>query len=207
MAKDTVSLALADQLRPEVIAMSGNIDAMMTGNSDYLTPNPTLLALKAARDAEVAATQNVLALESELAQARVIEDLCIGTHDGLLTQMGSYAENITNYDGAKLTGGGFPLAKQPAPIGELPAPVGLETVAGPSPGLVTGKCKRVVGGKTYVAEWSSSPSGPWTRFYTGTKARWETYEMTSGAICYFRMAAIGAAGQSPWSDISEKRAP
>ena len=75
------------------------------------------------------------------------------------------------------------------------------------PGTSELSWKRVYGASSHVGQWALSPSGPWTTFYMGSKARCPGTGLTSGTLYYFRVAAIGAAGQTPWSDISEKRAP
>jgi len=115
--------------------------------------------------------------------------------------------NVTGGDGAKLEGGGFPLERPRTPVGPLPAPTGLAAKAGAAPGTSACKWKRGRGDRSYIAQCATSPAGPWTTFYVGTKANCLAENLTSGTLYYFHVAAVGAAGQSPWSDISEKRAP
>jgi hypothetical protein len=202
-----VCLGIAQKLRPEVIAMSGNITEMMTTNVNFPDAAPEIAPVTTAREAEVAGAANILNLESQLAEARATQFVLETTHNTALTNLASWAQSTVSGNGPKLESGGFPLERPRLPIGPLPAPINIRSVAGDTPGTSKVSCKGVTGGKTYIGQCALAPVGPWTTFYTGTKPRCLATDLTSGTVYYFRMAVIGAAGQSPWSDISEKRAP
>jgi hypothetical protein len=202
-----VCLAIAQKLRPEVIAMSGNITEMMTPNVNFPDSTPRIGPVTAAREAEEAGAANILNLESQLSEARSGQLVLEATHNTALTNLASWAQSTVSGNGPKLESGGFPLERPRLPIGPLPAPINIRSVAGDAPGTCKVSCKAVPGGKFYIAECALAPVGPWTQFYSGTKVRCLATELTSGTVYYFRMAVSGAAGQSPWSDISEKRAP
>ncbi len=62
------------------------------------------------------------------------------------------------------------------------------------------------GVQTYVAQHSTSPSGPWTECYLGNASSCTVTGLTSGTQYWFQVRAIGAAGPSAWSDLATKRA-
>ena len=62
------------------------------------------------------------------------------------------------------------------------------------------------GSKTFKAQCATSVDGPWTTIYEGTRARCTATGLVSGQLYWFRVAALGTAGQSDWSDPVPKRA-
>jgi hypothetical protein len=143
-------------------------------------------------------------LETALAAKRNELGMTAVSLDEALTALASYAENVTT-DAAELASAGFPLAREPQPVGVLPAPSNLIVV----PGQVGGcdlRWSRDRGTKTFIGEYAPAPEGPWTTIYNGTRARCTASGLTSGQQYWFRVAAIGSAGQSDWSNPVPKRA-
>ena len=50
-------------------------------------------------------------------------------------------------------------------------------------------------------------TGPWTHAKTVVKSSATVDNLTSGQRVWFRVAAVGAAGQGPWSDLATKIVP
>jgi chitodextrinase len=66
----------------------------------------------------------------------------------------------------------------------------------------------VRGAYTYIVE--KAPDAPvltWQPALTTTKSKVAVNTMTSGSKYWFRVAAVGTAGQGPWSDAISKYAP
>ena len=187
--------------------MSENITDLVSTSPNFPDAAPRAALVTAARSAEVAGAASILSLESQLAAARTRQLGLESDHNTELTSLASWAQGVVSGNGTKLEGAGFPLERPRLPIGPLPAPVNIRSVAGEEPGTADLSCKAVRGGKTYLAQCALAPVGPWNTIYTGTKPRCLATDLTSGTVYYFRFAVVGAAGQSPWSDISEKRAP
>jgi hypothetical protein len=203
-----VALNLESMNPEQKVNFSSNVNTQISSQGpDFPGSAQVLLDLTTARTALSDAIAAELAAETQLAVARMDLALADKAHDLQLKVTATFAEQVTNFDGAKLESGGFTLAKPPLPIGPLPAPINLRSVAGAMPGTATVSSKAVRGGKTYQAQCAPAASGPWTDVYNGTRPRFLATGLTSGVLYYFRMAVTGAAGQSPWSDISEKRAP
>ena len=204
MAK--IALGLAKRAVDSLLPLAQNIISSMTGNANYTTPIPPLADVTAKRTGLLNKHAEVLALSTQLGSAQVEMRMLMDELGQMLSDLGGYAESVTSGDRAKLESGGFPIARVPQPIGPLPAPASLASSTGVMEGTALCRWKAVRGAKSYVAECASAPAGPWTEFYTGTKPRCTAAGLTSGQIYFFRVAAVGAAGQGPWSDISEKRA-
>lgn len=202
-----IALHLKEKSINEKIDLSSNISVQVAAHAaDFLGYAPVIEALDMARDLLVARGAGVLAAESQLALARSQEEEADRAHDLQLDVTAAFAEQVTKYDGSKMEGGGFPLAKLPAPVGALSAPANLRARLGAFPGTTDLECEPVHGAVSYVAECATVATGPFTRIYEGTRTKFIATGMDSGGLYYFRMKAIGAAGSSPWSDITEKRA-
>jgi Fibronectin type III domain len=69
-------------------------------------------------------------------------------------------------------------------------------------------CDPVKGTQTYVVECREHVDGnAWQQAKLSTKSRNDIAGLVSGKTYAFRIAAIGAAGQSPWSDEAVCMAP
>jgi hypothetical protein len=203
-----VALNLENYTAEGKIAFSANVGAQITLNAaNFQGGGPILTALEDKRTTFADTLAAELAAESAWTLARAMRVMAEEQHDLQLKVTATFAEQVTGFDGPKLESGGFTLAKAPTPIGPLPAPIHVRSLAGDAPGSADISCKSVNGGKTYQGQCAPSPTGPWTDVYNGTRARFTATGLTSGTLYYFRMAVTGAAGQSPWSDITEKRAP
>jgi hypothetical protein len=68
---------------------------------------------------------------------------------------------------------------------------------------------RVRGAGSYLVQKSQTPDTPgsWQQAAISTKSSCTVTGLTSGQHYWFRVAAIGAAGQGPWSDQADKQAP
>ena len=203
-----IALFLEEKRVPQKIAFSLNADTQMTENAAYYPGLASVLGpLGNARDGLSSANADVLALKSQLVTAEQVLGLADKAHDIQLNVTASFVEQVTLFNDMKMEAGGFTLAKTPEPIGLLPAPGNIRTKPGVMPGTTNFAWKRDTGAKSFIAQRALDPAGPWETFYLGTKASCIAPGLTSGVLNYFRVAAIGSAGQSPWSDISESRAP
>lgn len=187
--------------------MSENITNLVSTNPNFPDAAERADLVTTARAAEAAGAASILSLESQLAAARNRQLTLETAHNVELISLASWAQGIVSGNGTKLEGAGFPLERPRLPIGPLPAPVNIRSAAGEEPGTADLSCKAVRGGKSYLTQCASAPVGPWHTIYTGTKPRCLATDLTSGTVYYFRFAVVGAAGQSPWSDITERRAP
>jgi len=94
-------------------------------------------------------------------------------------------------------------------VGPLPRPENVKAKMTEYPGVIKVSCAAVNGTQTYIYECRlhDEPNQAWAQAKLSTKSREEIPGLVSGKNYAFRVAAIGAAGQSPWSDEAVCMAP
>ena len=200
------ALQLSKKSLDEKLVMCQALETNLTGNANVPTPAPTIAALTAKRTAIVAkrnavatARDSVLTLENDLANLET--DL-----EGMLTTEAATIISATAGDKAKMLTTGLPIKGDASPVGPMPAPQNLAARGGDLEGTVDINWDPVSGSSSYLGEYSTSPTGPWTQFYAGTTSSTTATGLVSGTIYYLRVRAVGAKGPGPWSDIAQKRA-
>ncbi|MEK7780158.1 MAG: fibronectin type III domain-containing protein [Verrucomicrobiota bacterium] len=112
-----------------------------------------------------------------------------------------YVESKSDGDKAKIESAGFSVRNPPAPIGQLPAPTDLQVVASEFAGSADLNWKSGRGSRAFTIERAEdAPVPEYEVIGTSTKKYASFNSMVSGKKYWFRVAAIGAAGQSAWSD-------
>ena len=211
MAK--VKLDLNTQKPLEVLAASStHIAALATpeGLAAYPTPAPTVADFLITHNGLSTAINLVSSLEGQLAAARAALPVAVETHMVNLRARATYVENASDGDPALIPLSGFAVAGTPGtPIGPLPRPENVKAAMGKFPGVIRVSCDRIKGTQTYVTECRlhDEPNQTWQQAKLSTKSRNDIGGLISGKNYGFRMAAIGAAGQSPWSDEAVSMAP
>ena len=93
--------------------------------------------------------------------------------------------------------------KSPA-VGPLAAPINLHVSTGDFPGTSDAHADRVHGATGYAWRHNTDPNNlaTWVNGPSTTKSSTTHIGLLSGTKYYHQTAAIGSAGQSPWSDIA-----
>ena len=96
-----------------------------------------------------------------------------------------------------------------APIGTPQRPESIKATEGLKNGSVDLKWKAVRGARSYVVRITATvaDASSWKQVLVVTKAAATIEGLTSGTLYWFQVAAVGAAGQGPWSDPATKVAP
>lgn len=103
---------------------------------------------------------------------------------------------------------GFALRAAPSPIGPLPAPLDLLAVMADNPGEMKLTWAPVRGAKVYEVDCKEhTDAAPWERVKSITRSKMTVTGLESGKTYAFRVRAVGAAGEGPWSDETVKMAP
>ncbi len=206
MAK--VKLNLRFRTDAELLTFSQQHIAAMTGNANYATPMPTAPNYLAAHDAFKSAL-DAAALAAETAkQKTTLKDTARTVLEANLTQRGGYVELTSLGDEAKILSANLPVRDLPAPVGAMPAPVDFLATMGDTPGEMDLVWTRVRGAKTYLVQHSHNVTPRvWTQKAVVTTSKATVTGCTPGELCVFRVAAVGSAGQGPWSDESVKMSP
>lgn len=93
--------------------------------------------------------------------------------------------------------------------GDLPAPSNLSASAGDHEGEIDLHWDKVARARSYVVEQSPDPPADttWSNSAVVVKSQATIEGLTSGKKYWFRVAAVGASGQSGWSNPAAKIAP
>lgn len=211
MAK--VKLDLDDSKPQEVFnASTAHIAAMATPEGAALFPNPEPAAEEYLITHQALGTglNLVTSLEGQLAAARAALPGLVEAHKVNMRARGFYVETKTEGDPALIPISGFAVkAPTSVPIGPLPRPQGVKAQMGTYPGQIKVSCTAIKGTQSYLYECRPhEESGQaWQQVKVSTKSRVEIEGLISGKRYAFRIAAVGAAGQSPWSDEAVSMAP
>lgn len=194
---------------PDKIQFARQVVLDMTGNANFTTPAPTLASTTTAATALETAFNNAETARQVAKSKTAIMEAANLALNVLLMQLGNYVENTSGGDTAKIESSGYSVRNVPStPIGDLPAPSGVSVVPSESSGTVDMKWITVRGARSYIVERAlDAATLVWTPALSTTKAKGEVNTMTSGQKYWFRVAAVGAAGQGAWSAEISKYAP
>lgn len=173
----------------------------LTGNPNFPTPNPAPAALTAGADALESAYNEAQAARLVSKSKTAVQDEQSAAMNLLVAQLASYVDNASGGDAEKIESAGFGVRATPTPIGELPAPTDVQVLPSEHSGSADVSWSPLRGAKAYIIERApEAPNLSWGVIGTSTKSRTSLNSMASGNRYWFRVAAVGAAGQSAWSD-------
>ena len=204
-----VKLSLKNMIVTEKVQFARQIVTSMTGNASFANPEPPLAGVSdAANNLEAAFNAANLARQNAIEKTSLMDDADTAL-DNILTKLGNYVDSTSDGDEAKILSAGISVKGKPVPIGALPQPTALAATAGDMDGEIDLAWDKVYGSKSYVVKYSADPITPtgWKSGGVSTKSNKSILSLQSGVKYWFRVAAVGAAGQGPWSDPATKYAP
>src|SRR5207249_3872789 len=98
-----------------------------------------------------------------------------------------------------LTSSGFDPWRAPSPSGTLPPPENPRLSANGMSGELVLRFKRVKNASNYTVQTSENSDGPWLAGEVSNTCTVTIADLTPGQVCWVRVCANGAAGQSPWA--------
>jgi hypothetical protein len=206
MAK--VKLDLRGKTDADLVALANAHIAAMTGNANFTTPVPAVVAFGTAVTNMSNALAALAAARTAVATAMTNKETTRDALEDLLTQRGSYVELTSAGDEAKIESAGFSVRGTPAPVGPLPAPGNLVSTTGDNEGEIDLAWNPVRGASSYEVECMiNTPPGSWQAVKTVTASRLAVTALTPGTVYGFRVRAVGAAGPGAWSDQNIRRSP
>jgi len=125
----------------------------------------------------------------------------------LVTRVGLYVENTSEGDEAKIESAGMDVKAAGGSSGPPDVPHALSAIAGDMEGEIDLQWEPVTKAKSYIIQQSNDPPGTWSQAGVITKSKYSVLNLTSGDKYWFRVAAVGTAGQSGWSDPATRIAP
>lgn len=204
-----VKLNLQALTIPEKVQKMRQIVTAMTGNANFPTPDPTLVALGDAADALEAAYNAAQAARETAKQKTDLQDAANAAANTLLTAEGNYVQSKSGGDLVKIQSAGMDVRAEAAPIGDLPAPGNVSASEGDHDGEIDIHWNRVRGAKSYVVQYTTTPTtaASWVNGPIATKTKATVTGLNSATKYYLRVAAIGAAGQGAYSELAAQVAP
>ena len=191
-----VALSFARKIDTDLIAFVRNVIALMTNNTQYPTPTPTLTAL----------TTSVNGFETAVHEALNGGRIVIATRNAarvellaLMRQLAAYVQASCNADLLALLGSGFDAVRAPSPVGVLPPPQNPRLSLTGKSGELMLKFDRVTNAVNYSVQTAPAATGPWTDEDLSTATRVVIGGLTPGETLWARAAANGSAGASEWT--------
>lgn len=188
----------------EKIMFFRNVISLMTGNTSFATPDVPLTEAKTVVDTletdQAAAKSGAHVMVSKMRKSEEVAD-------NVFRKLARYVDRIADGNETIILGSGFHVSKQPEPsVREA-----FEVEAGDNPTEIVLIRKAQPGARSYVWQYciGALPTNgiPWVFAGASTQARYVIRELESGAKCWFRVAAVTATGQGPWSDPVMKVVP
>ena len=190
------------------VGLAQQIVIKMTGNANFTTPAPALAAITTAATALQTAANDASAARETAAQKTAAQNDAAGSLDGLLTQLAAYVDNVTGGDETKILSSGMGVRSAPGAAAIPTQVLALAATEGDNEGSVDLSWDPIGNAASYSIQLSTvSGTGPWTLNGVATKSSATVTGLTSGQRAWFRVAAVGTAGQGPWSDPTTKIVP
>ena len=191
-----VALSFARKIDTDLIAFVRNVIALMTNNTQYPSPTPTLETL----------TNSVNAFETTVHDALDGGKIAIVTRNAarvelmaLMRQLAAYVQASCNADLLALISSGFDAVRAPSPVGVLPAPQNPRLGLGAKSGELLLRFDGVNNAANYSVQTAPAATGPWQDEDLSTSARVVIGGLTPGQTLWARACANGTAGASEWS--------
>jgi hypothetical protein len=184
----------------------------MEGNPNFPGPVPDEATFAAATDTWEGQIRAVL--DARTAYRAAISAKAAGrkAYEALLRQRSNHVAAASGGQPGKILSAGLDLRRDAGPIGRLPAPESFTAKPTDYRGRIRLRWKRVPGAVAYQAEYQRRDDevkggDQWQSLAPSTAAKTVADGLESGVEYVFRVAAIGSAGPSPWSDLAFMRAP
>ncbi|HOP45112.1 MAG TPA: fibronectin type III domain-containing protein [Flavobacteriales bacterium] len=185
-----------------MVAKARYIEQRMTGNPAFPDPAPSLADVGLAREALEAA---ITAAVDGGRTARAIRNARKDELKLLLDQLAGYVASRAEGNELAILSSGYEVRQTSAPLPEPKAPVDLRAELSAHPGRVDLTWAAPRGAVTYhvqVNRRSPDDQTAWELVGVSTKARFTVTGLESAKTHWFRVAAIGTSGMSPWSDVA-----
>jgi fibronectin type III domain protein len=204
-----IRLNLKNLTVPEKIAKGRQIVTAMTNHPSFGNPVPALADVTARLDLLEKAYGGVQSARSEVSTRVVTQENAEVDVDQVLRQLAGFVEAVAGRDDTLITSAGMETKASPSTPTTPGEPESVGAVAGTHEGVILLSWKPVPNAKSYTIESSTDPATPasWTHVAIATSAAKAINNLKSGTRYWFRVAAVGAGGQSGWSEHATKVAP
>jgi hypothetical protein len=196
-----IKLGLNTMTVPAKIQFGRQVVTAMQGNPNFSTPNPPLPVMTGSCDAVEGAYNDAQSARQTAKQRTSVQDDTVAAWDTLITQLALYVENVAVGDKTMIESAGFTVRNVPAPVGLPPAPTNVTVLPSQNAGSADLSWDSERGYVSFLIERAEdAPVPSYEIIGTATKKEASLNSMVSGKKYWFRVASVGPAGQSAWSD-------
>lgn len=183
-----------------VLVLKSTNNPLVPGNG------PSLTAFSTSQNALFAAQTAMTAARETLRQATVARDEAETAWDTRCTLLADFTQTATAGNENAILSSGFGVRSANTPSQPLTAPENLKVATNGSPGVSKLRWSPVPGAVSYLVQCCADPITPagWQQVETGTKTNIEIPGAVPGEPCWFRTAAVGPAGNGPWSEPARR---
>ncbi|MGC3959865.1 MAG: fibronectin type III domain-containing protein [Verrucomicrobiota bacterium] len=186
---------------PDKIVYGDKLTEALRDNPAYPDGAPEVTALETAtttlRNQKTAADTARAAAKS----ATSLQDDAAAAFDVVVTNVAGYVQKASAGDKAKIESAGFGVCAPPAPPSILPAPTDVQAVASEFAGCADLSWQLDRDARLFLIERAEDAAElVFRQIATATKKSATVNSMVSRKKYWFRLAAAGPAGQSPWSE-------
>jgi hypothetical protein len=186
----------------ELLTFAQNENEAINANPFFPIPIPSLAdmttALNALQADVTAWNQARIAVRDTSSRVEASRSIV----ESLMKMRANYVQATSNGNTNAIVSAGFLVRNAPAPVGDLPAPVGLLLTLNGTPGVMFLEWSPVAYARSYNLQMSPAETleRNWQPFRVTSTVRQKMDGMELGKTYAFRVAAIGgASGQSDWS--------
>ena len=185
---------------PDKIQFARQVVIDMTGNANFTTPAPTLASISTAATA-LETAYNAAQTARQVSKSKTSDqDTKDAALDLIVAQLANYVENTSNGDKTKIESAGFSVRNPSTPPVPMTPPTDVVALPSDSAGSADLSWGIVRGAYAYNIERASdAPSLQWAGVASVTKSKASVNTMVSGQKYWFRVSAVGPAGQGPAS--------
>lgn len=205
-----VKLGLDRLNAEEVVAFANTVKTEMTGNPNFVTPNPTLAAFGTLI---TTASTKIAAYDAKKAEAETAladRDAALGALRESFSLLGDYVQNASGGDRVKIESAGMNVRAEGAPV-TMSQVLDLAATAGDNPGSLDLVWTPVAGVRSYEIQTNATEplvEANWAFKKSSSKSRATVEGLTSGARMWVRVRAVGTKESvGPYSDPAVKVVP
>jgi hypothetical protein len=193
----------------EKIALVRRIVTKMTDNPHFPNPQPPLATITAGVDGLEQSESDAQIARQEAKAKTTTRNNREDALGQLMTQAVGYVTAIAGGDEEIIQSAGMDVRATPATAAAPGQPLALGATAGDHDGSMDLSWDPIVEAASYVIEMSPDPptATSWKHMGVSTKSTFTVTGLPSGTRVWFRVAALNANGQSPWSDPATKIVP
>lgn len=194
-----VKMGLSAKTTNQLIPYIQNHIEMMTGNPNFVTPQPPAADFLAQFNAYQEAAMAAINAEAAWKDAVALRDQLRTDMTAAMNVRGAYVQEASNGNRQVILSSGLGVKNPPTPVTTIAAPTNLRVDLNGEAGMMKIRWDVVPNAKSYLLQCSRDVTPRvWEPLDSGTKTT-VTKTLEVGVTYAFRAAAVGKPGQSNWS--------